>query len=255
MKNIKIPRTFIIQIVFVVLFSVLVYYMFKLQIINGQGYAEETDNSFTKTIKTKSARGNIYDCNGKVLAYNKLMYTVIMSDSLKYASAREKQLSLNSIIYHVVKRLEANNEKINNELKIEIGKNKKYKYTAQGKLLNRFKADIFGLADPAGMTEEQQNINAGKMIEFLSGNSKFALFGEGGRGYTKDELGQYGLPAEFTQEEILTITGIRYMLSLNTYRKYVPVVIAKDVSEKTMVYIKETRKSIFKNLTNLGRLK
>ncbi|MFG6393777.1 MAG: peptidase [Lachnospiraceae bacterium] len=239
MKNIKIPRTFIIQIVFVVLFSVLVYYMFKLQIINGQGYAEETDNSFTKTIKTKSARGNIYDCNGKVLAYNKLMYTVIMSDSLKYASAREKQLSLNSIIYHVVKRLEANNEKINNELKIEIGKNKKYKYTAQGKLLNRFKADIFGLADPAGMTEEQQNINAGKMMEFLSGNSKFALFGEGGRGYTKDELGQYGLPAEFTQEEILTITGIRYMLSLNTYRKYVPVVIAKDVSEKTMVYIKE----------------
>lgn len=239
MKNIKVPRVFIIQVVFVVLFSVLIYYMFKIQIIDGQRYSEEANGSLDKIIKIKSTRGNIYDCNGKVLAYNKIMYTVVMSDSLKCESARKKQLSLNSIIYHVVKRLKASNEEINNELKIKAGRNNSYKYTVQGKLLDRFKADIFGVANPGDMTEEQKNIDAGSMMEFLSGNNKFALFGEGGMEYTQDELRQYGLPAEFTQDEILTITGIRYMLSLNTYRKYMPVVIARDVSEKTMVYIKE----------------
>ncbi len=239
MKKFKIPRVFIIQVACVFMFSVLIYHMFKLQIINGQDYAEETGQSFNKVIYEKSARGNIYDCNGKVLASNKLVYTVTMADTGKYSSAREKNLSLNSIIYHVVKRLKANNEKINNEIKIKINKDGSYKYTTEGSLLDRFKADIFGEADPGNMTEEQKNISAGDMVQFLSGDSKFALFGEDGEKYSEEELKEYGLPGKFTKEEILTIIGIRYMLSLNTYRRYLPVIIAKDVSEKTVVYIKE----------------
>ncbi len=239
MKKFKIPRVFIIQVACVFMFSVLIYHMFKLQIINGQDYAEETGQSFNKVIYEKSARGNIYDCNGKVLASNKLVYTVTMADTGKYSSAREKNLSLNSIIYHVVKRLKANNEKINNEIKIKINKDGSYKYTTEGSLLDRFKADIFGEADPGNMTEEQKNISAGDMVQFLSGDSKFALFGEDVEKYSEEELKEYGLPGKFTKEEILTIIGIRYMLSLNTYRRYLPVIIAKDVSEKTVVYIKE----------------
>lgn len=239
MKKFKIPRVFIIQVACVFMFSVLIYHMFKLQIINGQDYAEETGQSFNKVIYEKSARGNIYDCNGKVLASNKLVYTVTMADTGKYSSAREKNLSLNSIIYHVVKRLKANNEKINNEIKIKINKDGSYKYTTEGSLLDRFKADIFGEADPGNMTEEQKNISAGDMVKFLSGDSKFALWGYDGEKYTKEELKEYGLTGKFTKEEILTITGIRYMLSLNTYRRYQTITIAKDVSEETVVYIKE----------------
>lgn len=164
---------------------------------------------------------------------------VTMADTGKYSSAREKNLSLNSIIYQVVKRLNANNEKINNEIKIKIDKDGSYKYTADGSLLDRFKADVFGEADPGNMTEEQKNITASDMVKFLSGDSKFALFGEDGEKYLDEELEKYRLPDKFTKEEILTITGIRYMLSLNTYRRYLPIVIAKDVSEKTVVYIKE----------------
>ena len=63
MKKFKIPRVFIIQVACVFMFSVLIYHMFKLQIINGQDYAEETGQSFNKVIYEKSARGNIYDCN------------------------------------------------------------------------------------------------------------------------------------------------------------------------------------------------
>lgn len=239
MKKFKIPRVFIIQAACIFMFSVLIYHMFKLQIVNGQDYAEEYSQSFSKVIYEKSTRGNIYDCNGKVLASNKLVYRVTMADTGKYSSSREKNLSLNSIIYHVVKRLKENNEKINNEIKIKIGKDGSYKYTVDGSLLDRFKADIFGEADPGNMTEEQKNITAGDMIGFLSGDSKFALWGCDGEKYQEKELKEYGLPDKFTKEEILTITGIRYMLSLNTYRRYQTIIIAKDVSEETMVYIKE----------------
>lgn len=239
MKKFKIPRVFIIQAACVFMFSVLVYYMFKLQIINGQDYAGEASQSFTRAVYERSARGNIYDCNGKVLAYNEMVYTVTMADTGKYSSAREKNLCLNSTIYHVIKRLNFNNENINNEIKIKVNKNGIYKYTVAGSLLDRFKADVFGEADPGNLTEEQKNITAGDMVKFLSGDSKFALYGWDGEKYLDSELEEYGLPDKFTKEEILTITGIRYMLFLNTYRRYLPVVIAKDVSEKTVVYIKE----------------
>ncbi len=239
MKKFKIPRVFIIQAACIFMFATLLYHMFKLQIVNGQDYAEEASQNFSKVIYEKGARGNIYDCNGKVLASNKLVYTVTMADTGKYLSSREKNLSLNSIIYHVVKRLKANNENINNEIKIKISKDGSYKYTADGSLLDRFKADIFGEADPGNMTEEQKNITAADMVKFLSGDSKFALWGCDGGKYTKEELKEYGLLGKFTKEEILTITGIRYMLSLNTYRRYQTITIAKDVSEETVVYIKE----------------
>ena len=121
------------------------------------------------------------------------------------------------------------NKKINNELKIAIGANGDYAYTVTGRTLARFKADIFGEADPNDMTPEQMDMSADDMRGFLSGNTKFALYGMGKSAYSEEELQEYGLPGEFTREEILTIVGIRYMLSVNAYKKYVPVILARDV--------------------------
>ena len=56
-------------------FLVLVCRLFVIQIVQGQSHKED----FTykeKTVKTSGTRGNIYDCNGKLLAYNKMVYTV-----------------------------------------------------------------------------------------------------------------------------------------------------------------------------------
>ncbi len=232
------------QILFVVLFSILVHHLFEVQIVNGQKYAEDFELRITRTIRDPSIRGNIYDCNGEVLACNKLVYTVTMVDNGTYASERERQLSLNSIIYRVAGRLKENHEKINHGLKIEAGENGGYVYTATGSALERFKADIFGEADPKDLTPEQMDVSADEMMEILSGNSKFALYGEGKRAYSETELQEYGLPGEFTAEEMLTIVGIRYLLSANAYKKYVPVVLARDVSEKTVACLSENNQSL-----------
>lgn len=237
-------RCFILQFIFIALFSILIHRLFVLQIVNGQKYAEDFELQITRTIREHNTRGNIYDCNGEVLAYNELVYTVTMIDDGTYASKRERQLSINSVIYCVMKKLNENNEQINNELKIEVGTDGNYVYTVSGRALARFKADIFGESDPDDMTPEQVNMSANDMIQFLAGNSKFALYGTGKSFYSEEELQKYGLPKEYTDEEVLTIVGIRYMLSLNAYKKYVPITLARNVSDKTVAYIMENNQSL-----------
>lgn len=237
-------RLFLLQGALVLIFAVLLHRLWELQIVNGPKYAEEFELKTTRSIRDGSLRGNIYDRNGEVLAYNKLVYTVTMVDNGDYSSGRERQLGLNGMIYRVLKKLEENGEQLNNELKIMVGPDGGYEYTVTGKTLERFKADIFGEADPADMSEEQSGMSADEMVRFLAGNDRFALYGEGKKAYSTEELQAHGLPAAYTEEEVLAIVGIRYMLSLNAYRRYVPVTLAGDVSEETVAYIKENNECL-----------
>lgn len=232
-------RLWLLQGVFLLIVAILIHRIWELQIVNGQKYVEEFELKTTRTIKDGNLRGNIYDCNGEILACNKLVYTVTMVENGDYASERERQLCLNGMLYRVIGKLEEKGEQLNNELKIVVGTDGNYEYTVTGKALERFRADVFGEADPDDMSVEQRHMSADEMVEFLAGNGKFALYGEGKREYSEAELQEYGLPEEYTPEEILNIVGIRYMLSLNAYRKYVPVILAGDVSEETVAYIKE----------------
>ena len=237
-------RLYLLQGVLVFIFAVLLYRLWELQIVNGPKYVEEFELKTTRTVKDGSLRGNIYDCNGEILAYNKLVYTVTMMDNGDYSSGRERQLGLNGMIYKVIKKLEENGERLNNELKIITVPDGGYEYTVTGMALERFKADIFGAADPADLSGEQSGMSADEMIRFLAGNDRFALYGEGKKMYSAEELWEHGLPEEYTQEEILAIVGIRYMLSLNAYRRYVPVTLAGDVSEETVAFIKENNECL-----------
>ncbi|MEY8393088.1 hypothetical protein D3Z36_17035 [Lachnospiraceae bacterium] len=218
-------------------FFIILHRLFVLQIINGEKYAEDFEFKITRTVREHNTRGNIYDCNGEVLTYNELVYTLTMVVEGTYALERKRQLAINSVIYHVTGKLNENGDQINNELKIETGAEGNYVYTVTGKELARFKADIFGKANPKDMTSEQRNMSANEMINFLSGNRKFALYGAGKSLYSEEELQEYGLPKEYTREEVLTIVGIRYMLSVNSYKKYVPITLARNVSDNTVAYV------------------
>ena len=147
--------------------SIFFHRLFELQIVNGQKYAENLELQITKTVRDRNTRGTIYDCNGEVLAYSELIYTVTMIDNGTYLSERERQLAINSVIYNVTRKLNVNNEQINNELKIKSGTDGDYMYTVTGSTLTRFKADIFGEADPNDITPKQL------VVGFYMGNSSF----------------------------------------------------------------------------------
>ena len=73
-------RLFVISLVFLLLYGILVGRLFVLQIVRGEEYQAEYIELTEKVIKTDSTRGNIYDRNGNVLAYNELAYNVTVQD-------------------------------------------------------------------------------------------------------------------------------------------------------------------------------
>lgn len=232
-------RLLLLQAVFVFLFVFLLYRLWQIQIVDGLAYADGYELKITRTVKDNSTRGLIYDRNGEVLAYNRPVYTVTMRDDGTYATARERHLALNSMIWHVTRQLARQQEQVLHGLEIEVGPDGSYAYTAEGNALLRFLADIFGKADPTDLTVEQRNMHAEDLVGYLAGNRKFAVYGEGTQTYTNEELQEYHLPDTYTKQEVLQIAGIRYQLSLHAYEKYVPVTLARDISDETAAYIKE----------------
>ena len=77
-------RLFPISIVFVFLFFLLVRQLFTLQIVNGESYSKSGEYRNEKTRELKSTRGNIYDCNGELLAYDESLkaYLPVINEEL-----------------------------------------------------------------------------------------------------------------------------------------------------------------------------
>lgn len=245
MNRFKISRLTIFQILLVILFLVLIQRVWKLQIIDGKSYADNYELQITKELTEASTRGNIYDRTGELLAGNRQVYTITMTDSISYNSGRERQLTLNGIIYGLLIELEKRGETFTNSLEITVDENGSYCYTAKGTSLLRFLADVFGVSDTKDLTKKQRNISAEDLMEYLTGYKMFALYGEGKTPYTKEERQMYGLKTSYSKEEILQIMGVRYMLSLHAYQKYKPAVIARDISEEMMVYVTENQGNLY----------
>lgn len=75
-KKVITSRLFVLAVVFCLMSSALVMRLFNLQIIKGEEYQDAYTAMTEKVIKTASTRGNIYDRNGNVLAYNELHTTL-----------------------------------------------------------------------------------------------------------------------------------------------------------------------------------
>ena len=84
-----------------------------------------------RTIETSGSRGNIYDCNGKLLAYNQLAYSVTLESTDKteeLARERSKEENRdvseneirNEVIYNLIELLESNGDEIQYDLPLEI---------------------------------------------------------------------------------------------------------------------------------------
>ena len=91
-------RIFALSVIFTLMFGSLIGKLFHLQIIEGEQYQEAYMQKTEKNVTTPGARGNIYDCNGNLLAYNELAYTVVIQDKGDYPKAADR----NAMIYRLV---------------------------------------------------------------------------------------------------------------------------------------------------------
>ena len=241
-KKISLKRTTVLILVFVIMSVVLVRRLFDLQIIQGEDYISKFQTRTTKERVLKSTRGNILDRNGDILASNVLSYSLTLEDNGTYTSTREKNLTLNGVAYQVLQILHSNGDDITHSFHIVVDKNGEYAFdVVEGFTLNRFRADIYGQALIDDLKDEQKTATADQMMEFLTGSEKFSIVLSGDRAYTEDELISHGLPLTLTKQEMLDIATIRYELNTNSFKKYMQVTIATNVSEKSVAAIMENK--------------
>ena len=174
-----------------------------------------------------AARGNIYDKNGKLLAYNELAYSISINDSTTYSSTKEKNKAVNAELAEILTVLKNNGETLNNDFKIDRKKDGTYSFNVSGSSLNRFRADVFGKnsADDLEYDKDtgidEANATAEQIMEYLMGKDNF------------------GISSKYDGDLAYRIVVVRYAMLGNRFARYKEVKIATDVSDKTVAYVNE----------------
>ena len=135
-------RVTILTFIFLAMGAVLVFRCFDLQIVQGQEYLDRFILQTEKTRDISSSRGSIMDCNGVVLAYDELAYSVKIEDV--YESGRGKNAKLNATIYNLIKCIEKNGDSIIEDFNIVLNEYNQYVFTVEGTKRLRFLADVYG---------------------------------------------------------------------------------------------------------------
>ncbi len=136
--NLLTSRLLLLFIVFVGMAAVLIYRLFDLQIVNGESYLNNFRLMIQKEKVIEGTRGNIYDRNGNLLAYNELAYSVTIEDV--YESGSSKNEKLNLTLYKLIHMIEENGDNIISDFNIIINDIGEYEFTVEGTRLLRFKA-------------------------------------------------------------------------------------------------------------------
>lgn len=222
-------RLFVLAAVISLFFLMVLIRVFSLQIVNGEEYQKNFTLLIQKTLSIDAARGNIYDCNGNLLAYNELAYSVVISDNGSYNNTSVKNEELNAELAEIISVIRKNGENIYNDFAIKLNDDGKYEYSVSGTSLNRFLADVFGevsydkLEYNKKFDFDESKATAEQVMQYLM----------------SDENECFDVSDEYDKETAYEIVVLRYAIKGNRYSKYKTTTIAKDVSDKTVAYMNE----------------
>lgn len=226
-------RLFVLVICFSFLCGMLLHRVFDLQIVHGAEYMDNFKLKIRKERYISSTRGNIYDRNGELLAYNELAYNVTIEDV--FESGKNKNKNLNATIRKLISLIEKNGDKITSDFNIVLDKDEHFQFTVEDTALLRFLADVYGRDTIDKLKYAEKTSTPEAVIEYLAGTTKYAI-GE----YTDPDDKQSFVPGQgYTKEELLKMINIRYAMSANSYQKYVATTVAYDVNERTVAIVME----------------
>lgn len=269
-------RIVYLSVTVIVLFSILVGRMYSLQILNVD--AEELNTSSVakaayRTYRLRyndSTRGDIYDRNGNLLAYNVQSFNVVMGNSANFKNNAER----NEMIMQLIGIIERNGYSLELEFPIQIMSDEDFAdvVTAWETENGMSYEEFLVLQDELSKTDknkkdkdkedDSEKIIAPSRLEFtISGNS-LKRFKKNAYGLTSinkltDEQinataqevfdfmrygdkssSMFGISDEYSLEDALKIMTVRYAL-FTLYPQYSLFTICSDVDEKTIAAIEE----------------
>jgi len=223
-------RVFMAILIFCGLSGILIQRVFYLQIVKGQDYVEQYELQIQKTKEVEGTRGDIYDRNGVLLAYNELAYSVTIEDNGEYDSIKQQNKVLNEVISEAIDIVERNGDTVINDFGIILDNHDNYIFAEDNETLRlRFVADVYGKLTIDELSDKQKEESASDIIHYLC----------------TDELYGYGIDQKkMSKEEVLKLVNVRYAVALNSYQKYIATTIAEDVSDETVAEVMENMDSL-----------
>lgn len=222
LKDFFSSRLLPVAVVFIALFVILVNRMFVLQIAQPDNYTNQSGKKAEHYRDIQASRGNIFDCNGKLLAYNKLTHNVTYerNDETSALTSAER----NDMIYRLLAILKAHGEELSVEFYIQFNEYGVPEFTLTGKSLLRFKAEAYSTSVEK-LTQEQRDSTAKELYDFL-------------RYDTSSQSPKFSIGEEYDDETALQIMAVRYTMHINRF-SYQQLVLAKDVNDETVAAVKE----------------
>lgn len=200
-KNI---RYNIMSLIIYVIGIIIIVKLFSLQIVNGEEYLEKSNSRLTRETVVKASRGNIFDCNGNILAGTKIKY------SLELYKSKIETEQLNNTILNAINVLEKNSDTYIDEFPITINPIQ-YKFSDEEKTKNwlgRKKIDV--------------NSSAEQALNFY---------------IEKYKLTNYSL------EDARKIIAVRYGIEENGYTAMRAYTISENISEESVLIFEEQNNS------------
>lgn len=198
-KLVSTGRLFAFGLLVVALLALCVGTLYKLQIIEGAAYYEESQNKQVSEQTVTAARGNILDRYGRVLVSNRECYNLKISDKRLFSDEVEDP---NAVILQMINMVEAAGDKYTDDL--PITKEPPFEYTnmtdIQHMLLNAYLKD-------KGLDEDTT------AVELMS--------------YFRT---RYDIAGSYNAEEMRKIASVRYAVNVRYAINTNPYVFVEDAS-------------------------
>ena len=221
-------RLIVLIVVFCLTSSVLVGRLFYLQIVKGDDYLENYELQIRRTKEIAATRGNIFDRNGELIAYNELAYSVTIEDRIPTDTSSDKKNEIsNAVLDKVLTIVEKNGDSVIDSFGIILDSSGEYQFAETNETLRlRFVADVYGQPYVDDLKLEQREQSAGEIMHYLCSE-------------------RYGLDDEnHDPAYILKMVNMRYAMGLNSYQQYLSTTLASDVSNETAAAIMENQDSL-----------
>lgn len=258
-----------IFVAFIILMLLLIGRLFVLTIVQNDEWVTLADEQSTKSVYTSSHRGQIYDRNGVLLAGTKSMFSVYLSQE-NYTSKE-----LNKTAENLIKILDKKNEKYVDNFPIVI-KNGEFIFSYQQEIEKWLKSqkmpkdytaeeafnelrqrnDISKDVDrfEAQVELQSKGVNppiSVRRLEYTQDQERDAFydrFGIEGSPSAKtafSDIRKYlGIDKNLSDKKARKIIVMRNEISSQGYKKYLPVKVATDVSEETVIRVEEDTLSL-----------
>ncbi len=266
-KNLN-DRFVVTLVVFLMVFTIIVFRLTAIMIVAGEQYREEAENRIFKSIPLKAPRGEIRDRYGRLLAGNRPSFTVqIMKNEIV-------DEELNQVLLKIINVLEANEDRYTDDFPIVLDDEGRYIFTFDREIENwkneneipqsatakeafQLLLQRFGITSWEDDFDAQQQLlqNVGtvpisvvtmrfteemKKTNWLESHNLRDFDGTAEEAFIHARDNTYKIPQEYNNIDARKIMVVREQLRSQGYLQFQPVTVANDISKQSVIEIEES---------------